>query len=596
MASRRRPPKPSKPAPRAGARTAARRALGNAAIAESFEEIADLLEIGGENPFRIRAYRNAARTVTGLGTEAADLVARGEDLADLPGIGADLAAKIADLATGGTTPMLEELRAKFPSGLRALLRVPALGPKRVALLNRKLRVTDIESLRVAVAAGKLEKLAGFGPKLIATLAEAVQPAAAAAARRFTLAEAAAEAEPLAGYLRKIPGAARVEIAGSYRRGRETVGDIDLLAVAGAESKIVDRFAAYPRAEAVLARGTTRAALRLRGGLQADLRVVAAAEFGAALYYFTGSKAHNIAVRRIAVGRKLKINEYGVFRGTRRIAGETEESVFASVGLTYIEPELREDRGEIEAARAGKLPALVELADIRGDFQCRTDAGGGRDGLEALVAAARKRKLGYIVIADPCRRVASANRLDPGGLARQGAAIDMLNAAQHEVSILKGVEVAVREDGSLDLPDAVLAGLDCVIAAVEDRFDLPAAKQTARLQRALEHKHVRILARPFARVLGSRAAMNFDLARVLATAKAAGRFLGLDARPDRLDLPDTGCRAAKEAGVRIAIGSAADSAAGFDALRWGVATARRGWLAAGDVLNTLPASLARVALK
>jgi DNA polymerase (family 10) len=580
---------PPKLAPARGARK-----LANAAIAQAFDEIADLLEIQGENPFRIRAYRNAARTVTGLETEAAELVARGKDLAELPGIGQDLAAKIADLATTGTTALLDELHGQFPPAIVELLRVPGLGPKRVALLHKKLGVEDMKGLKAAVERGKIATLEGFGPKLVAALTAAVAEKAPAA-RRYTLAEAAAEAEPLAAYLRKVPGVERVEIAGSYRRGRESVGDIDILAVAGAGSEAIARFAGYERAAAVLAQGGTRAAIRLKGGLQADLRVVAHEEFGAALYYFTGSKAHNIAVRRIAVGKKLKINEYGVFRGEKRIAGETEESVFAAVELPFIPPELREDGGEIAAARAGTLPRLVAARDVRGDLHCRTDASDGADGLAALVAAARKRKLGYIAVVDPCRRVASASRLDLAGLARQGEAIDRMNEAQNDVVILKGVEVAIREDGGLDLPDEALAGLDLVMGAVTEALALPAEKQTARLLRALDHKRFSILAHPLNRFFPQRAAMAFDVARVIAAARARGCFLELNARPERLDLPDLHCRAAKEAGVRVAIGSDARSGAEFANLGWGVLTARRGWLEKGDVLNTLGAAEVKAAL-
>ncbi len=581
------------PAPRT-ARTGTKR-LDNAGIAQSFEDIADLLEIKGENPFRIRAYRNAARTVQGLPDEAAALLARGKDLSEFPGIGEDLAGKIADLATTGTTELLEDLRKQFPPGLVDLLRVPGLGPKRVALLHKKLRVDDVAGLKAAVAGGKIEKLAGFGPKLVDVLKAAVAPAAAPA-RRFTLAEAAAEAEPLAAHLRKVPGVERVEIAGSFRRGRETVGDIDILAVAAKSSKAIARFAGYVRAEAVLAEGETRAAIRLRGGLQVDLRVVAREEFGAALYYFTGSKAHNIAVRGIAVKKKLKINEYGVFRGAKRVAGETEDSVFASVELPYIPPELREDRGEIDAAREGKLPKLFEAGDIKGDLHCRTDASDGRDTLEALVAAAKKRGLAYIGIADPCRRVASANRLDLDGLARQGEAIDRINAAQKNVLVLKGVEAAIRDDGALDMPDDALANLDFVLGAVTDQLALPAEKQTKRLLRALESKRFSILAHPQNRLFPQRGPIAFDLARVIVAAKARGCFLELNARPERLDLSDTACHAAKNAGVRVALGSDARGGADLANLRWGVLTARRGWLEKADVLNTLGPAEAKAALR
>ena len=582
-------------APKAKAAPKPGQPLANREIAQAFEDIADLLEIKGDNPFRIRAYRNVARTVAGLPSEAAELIANGDDLTDFPGIGADLAEQIKVLVATGENEVLDRLRKKFPPGLTDLLRLPALGPKRVAMLYRKLRVADLASLRAAIEAGKVAKLAGFGEKLVASLTEAVSPAAAPA-RRFTLAEAAAEAEPLADYLRKVPAIERVEIAGSYRRGRESVGDIDILAIAAKSGPAIKHFVGYERAEAVLAEGETRAAIRLKGGLQVDLRVVARAEFGAALYYFTGSKAHNIAVRQIALRKKLKVNEYGVFRGEKRVAGDTEESVFAAADLPYIPPELREDRGEIDAAREGRLPTLIEVGDIRGDLHCRSDASDGADNLEALVAAAEKRKLAYIGIADPCRRVASANRLDLNGLARQGEAIDRINAAQQDVLVLKGVEVAIREDGSLDLPDEALAGLDFVLGAVTEQLALPAEAQTKRLLRALESKRFSILAHPQNRLFPQRGAIAFDVGRVIAAAKARGCFLELNARPERLDLDDVHCRAAKKAGVRVALGSDARSGAEFAHLRWGVLTARRGWLAKGDVLNTLDPAEVKAALR
>lgn len=582
-------PKAAKP-PRASGKK-----FTNAEIAQAFEDIANLLEIKGDNPFRIRAYHNVARTVTGLPSEASELIARGDDLTDFPGIGADLAEQIAILAAKGTNDTLDALRKRFPPGLTDLLRLPSLGPKRVAMLYRKLRVSDLAGLRAAIAAGKVTKLAGFGDKLDASLSGAVAPAEAPS-RRYTLAEAAAEAEPIAALLRKVPGVERVEIAGSYRRGRADVGDVDILAVAAKSGDAIARFAGYERAEVVLAEGKTRAAIRLKGGLQVDLRVVERAAFGAALYYFTGSKAHNIAVRAIAVRKELKVNEYGIFRGAKRVAGETEESVFAAVDLPYIPPELREDSGEIDAARKGRLPTLVEAGNIRGDLHCRSDASDGRDTLEALVAAARKQKLGYIGIADPCRRIASANRLDLVGLARQGEAIDRINAAQKDVLVLKGVEAAIREDGSLDLPDEALTGLDFVLGAVTEQLALPAETQTKRLLRALEAKRFSILAHPLNRVFPQRGAMAFDIARVIAAAKARGCFLEVNGRPERLDLDDVHCRAAKEAGVRMALGSDARSGAEFANLRWSLLTARRGWLEKADVLNTLGAEDVRAALR
>jgi DNA polymerase (family 10) len=566
-------------------RSAADAAMSNLDIASAFEEIADMLEIEGANPFRIRAYRNAARTLIGLKEEVGALVGGGTDLSDLPGIGNDLAGKIADLAATGHTELLDRLHKELPRGLPELLRVPALGPKRVALLHRRLRVKDVAGLKAAVASGKLKSLPGFGPKIEASI-KAALVAQGAVARRFTLAEAGAEAEPLLDYLRDVPGVRRAEAAGSYRRGRDTVGDLDIVASASQESPVIRSFTRYPRAERVIAEGATRSAIVLRSGMQVDLRVVAEKEYGAALYYLTGSKAHNIAIRRIGVEHGLKINEYGIFRGAARIAGETEGSVPASIGLPLIPPELREDRGEIAAARAGKLPRLIELADLRGDLHCHTTASDGRNSLSEMAAAARSRGFKYVAITEHSRRLAMARGFDARRLARQGEEIDRFNATSRDVTLLKGIEVDILEDGTLDLPSSALAPLDLVVGAVHSHFNLAPERQTARLLRAIDSKQFTILAHPAGRLLGQREAIGFDMARVMEAARARGCFLELNAQPVRLDLDDVHCRAAREGGVRIAISSDAHSVAGFDDLHYGILQARRGWIERNDVPNAL----------
>ncbi len=560
-------------------------ALSNVDIAAAFEEIADMLAIESANPFRIRAYRNAARTLRGLKEEAAELLARGAALNELPGIGDDLAGKIADLATTGHTELLDRLHTELPAGLPDLLRLPGLGPKRVALLHRKLRVKDVPGLRAAAESGKLKTLEGFGPKIDAAIMAALG-AQISAARRFTLAEATAEAVPLLAYLRNVPGVKRVEAAGSFRRGRDTVGDLDILATAAHGGPAIDRFVEYGRVARVLARGSTRAAIVLRSGIQVDLRVVRENEYGAALYYLTGSKAHNIAIRRLGVEQGLKINEYGVFRGDTRIAGETEESIVAAIGLPLVPPELREDRGEIAAARAGTLPRLVELVDIRGDLHCHTKASDGRNGLAEMAAAAKARGLEYIAITEHSRRLAMAHGFDARRLARQCEEIDRLNERLQNITLLKGIEVDILEDGALDLPDSTLAPLDLVVGAVHSHFGLSPEKQTARLLRALDRKHFTILAHPGGRLLGQREAIRFGMARVIEAAQARGCFLELNAQPERLDLDDVQCRAARDRGVRLALGSDAHSADEFEFLKYGILQARRGWLEKKDLLNTL----------
>lgn len=569
---------------RAPAPATGRTPLRNADIAVVFEEIADLLEIEGENPFRIRAYRNAGRILRGLRDEAADMLAAGRDLSELPGIGTDLAAKIRDLVQTGSTDLLDRLHKRLPPSLSELLRIPGLGPKRVAALYRKLKITTPAELQAAARAGKLAKLEGFGPKIVEKITAAAETRAATP-QRLTLAAATAEADPLVAMLEKVPGVKRVAIAGSYRRGRETVGDLDILATAAAKSPVMDRFTGYERVQEVLSHGSTRSSVVLRGGLQVDLRVVSDDEYGAAMHYFTGSKAHNIAVRRLGQQRGLKINEYGVFKGERRVAGATEESVFAAVGLSFIPPELREDRGEIDAARKSRLPALVELGDLRGDLHIHSSASDGHATLAEMAEAARARGLSYLAVTEHSRRLGIAHGLDAKRLGRQLDEIDKLNARLKGITLLKGIEVDILEDGSLDLPDSVLTRLDLVVGAIHSHFDLPEARQTKRILKAFERPHFTILAHPSGRLLGQRESCRIDMAKVIAAARQRPCYLELNAQPERLDLIDIFCQAAKAEGVLVAINSDAHRPEDFDSLRFGVLQARRGWLEKDDVLNT-----------
>jgi DNA polymerase (family 10) len=550
----------------------------NADIARVFDEIADLLELSDENPFRVRAYRNAARVVGELGQDVAATLAAGRELPKLPGIGEDLAGKMREIAATGTCRQLEQLRRKFPRGITELLTLPGLGPKRVRTLYRK-RIGSLAQLEQAARAGRLRSIAGFGEKTEARVLEAAA-AREGRARRFKLAEAAQYAEPYAKYL-------RATIAGSYRRMKETVGDIDFLVCSEEPAQAIERFVTYPEVKGVMARGTTRAAVRLACGLQADLRVVPRECFGAALHYFTGSKAHNIAVRKLGLARGLKINEYGVWRGQRRIAGETEASVYAAVDLAYIEPELREDEGELDAAHAGALPHLIELADLRGDLHAHTVATDGRNTLSEMARAAKARGLQYLAITEHSRRVTIAHGLDARALARQVDEINRLNARLSGITLLKGIEVDILEDGSLDLPDSVLERLDVVVGAVHSKFDLPRARQTERILDAMESPYVSVLAHPTGRLIGARAAYDVDMLAIVRKAARRGVALELNAHPDRLDLADMHCRMAKGEGALVAIGSDAHSVDGLDVLRYGVGQARRGWLEKADVLNTRP---------
>lgn len=567
----------------------------NADIAAIFEEIADLLEIQGENPFRIRAYRNAAREMQSLGVPASEMIAKGEDLTELPGIGNDLAAKISEIVATGKCKALEKLRAKFPPTITTLLKLPGLGPKRVKMLYDELKVESVAALKQAARAGLIRELPGFGEKTEAAILEALAQHAEEATR-FKLAIAAQYAEPLVDYLGKSRNVKQVEIAGSYRRFRETVGDLDILATTTGKSDVMERFVQYDEVREVMAHGETRATVRLQCGLQVDLRVVPQESFGAALQYFTGSKAHNIEIRRLGQQKKLKINEYGVFRGTKAIAGKTEESVYAAVGLPWIAPELRENRGEIEAARKGKLPKLVEIKDLCGDLHAHTKATDGHHTLREMAEAARARGFEYLAITEHSRRLTVAHGLDVHGLRKQMEEIDRLNGKLSGITLLKGIEVDILEDGSLDLPDEVLGECDLVVGAVHSKFHLSRAKQTARILKAMERPHFTILAHPSGRLLGSREAYDVDMLKIIRAARSRGCFLELNAHPERLDLLDIHCQMARDEEVLVAINSDAHGIRDFDNLLYGVGQARRGWLEKKDVLNTRSLKLLRPLLR
>jgi DNA polymerase (family 10) len=563
--------------------------LHNEEIAAVFDEIADLLEIEGDNPFRIRAYRNGARTLRELGRDVRTLVDQGADLTRLAGIGKNLAAKIHELIDTGHCTTLDKLRKQLPADLTDLLKLPGLGPKRVHALYHELDIHTREQLERAARDGLIRQLPGFGEKTEARILEAIQ-AHADAARRFKLAVAAGYAEALLAYLRSAHGVEQVEVAGSYRRARETVGDLDILVTAADGRSVIGYFVAYDEVETVLSQGSTRATVVLRNGLQVDLRVVPGDSYGAALYYFTGSRAHNIAVRRIAQKRGLKLNEYGVFRGKQRIAGSSEAEMFAAIGLPYIPPELRENRGEIEAAHAGLLPKLVELKDLRGDLHAHTRASDGHESLRGMADAAAERGLEYLAITEHSKRLTVAHGLDSKRLLAQVEAIDEFNAGGHGVTLLKGVEVDILEDGSLDLPDPVLEKLDLVIGAVHSRFELPRSRQTQRILRAMDNPNFTLLAHPSGRLIERRAPYDVDMTRIIRHARERGCYLELNANPERLDLLDTHCQLAREEGVLVSVNSDAHSGLDFDNLRYGVGQARRGWLEKRDVLNTrkLPA--------
>ena len=558
----------------------------NADVAAVFEEMADLLEIEGSNPFRIRAYRNAARTLRDLPREVGAMLDEGEDLTELPGIGEDLAAKIKEIVETGTTTALEEHRKKVPKTLTELLRIPGIGPKRVKALYHDLGIRTLDQLQKAAQNGLVRLLHGFGDKTERYILDQLKTRTGEE-KRFKSAFATQYAEALIAYLKESPGVKRVVPAGSYRRAKETIGDLDILVTAASDSPVMDRLMWYPEVEEILAQGATKASVRLTCKLQVDVRVVPEESYGAALQYFTGSKAHSVRLRQLAQQQGLKLNEYGLFKGDRSVAGATEESVYAAVGLPWIPPELRENRGEIEAARIGRLPVLVEAADLRGDLHAHTKATDGRNSIREMAEAAQARGLEYLAITDHSRRLTMAKGLDPKQLLEQLKEIDRLNATLSGITLLKGIEVDILEDGSLDLPDDDLCRLDLVVGAVHSHFRLSRQQQTERILRAMDHPYFTILAHPSGRLIDERAPYDVDMARIIRHARERGCFLEINAQPVRLDLTDIDCLIAKEEGVKLSINSDAHSILDFENLRHGVGQARRGWLEKNDVLNARP---------
>jgi DNA polymerase (family 10) len=567
----------------------------NSDIARSLEKLADLIELEGGNPFRIRAYRNAAHVVGELPRNVLAMTAAGEDLAELTGIGKDLADKIETLAETGHITVLDEMERKTPPGLLALLDVPGLGPKRVRLLYDHLGIRSLADLATAAKSGKIHELPRFGEKIEKRILEEAEKRAGVVPRiKRPVAEDVAE--PLLRYLRATPSVSEIAVAGSYRRRKETVGDLDIVVVTARGPEIIERFVSYEDVVQVLARGPTRSSVVLRNGVQVDLRAVSAANYGAALMYFTGSKTHNIALRGIAAARGLKLNEYGLFDGTHRIAARTEEEIYGAFGLPYIEPELREGHGEIEAARAHLLPHLVTLADIRGDLHAHTTESDGRTSLADMVEAARQRRYSYLAISDHSKRVTVARGLDAKRLARQIDEIARLNETLQDFTVLRSVEVDILEDGQLDLPNDILARLDFTVGAVHSAFDLPREKQTTRLLKAMDNPHLAVLAHPTGRLIEERPGYDIDMERVLAGARERGCAVEVNGQPDRLDLDEWHCKLAKDMGIKLVLSTDAHSAAELGFMHYAVDQARRGWLEPTDIVNTRDLTKLRTSLQ
>jgi DNA polymerase (family 10) len=562
--------------------------MSNADVAQVFERMADLLDIEGANTFRVRAYRRAAQVLESLPQAVAEMVKKHEPLDELPGIGSDLAGKIEEVLKTGHLRALEEAEQRTPPELTELLKVGSLGPKRVHALQSELGVTGLDELIKAAREHRIRELTGFGVKTEEKiLKEALKLASSTENKRVRRDRVEGLAEGLTRFLKEGKGVKEVVVAGSYRRKRETVGDLDVLITASPQSDVMDRFVKHPEVRDVLSHGSTRSTVIMKNGLQVDVRAVEEDSYGAALYYFTGSKEHVIAVRTLAQQAGLKINEYGVFRDDERIAGRTEKEVFATVGLPYIDPELRENKGEIEAAKHGRLPRLVAVADLKGDLHAHTTASDGRNSLEDMVATAQRLGYQYLAITEHSQSLKVAHGLDEDRLARRLDEIDRFNESLNGFRVLKGAEVDILENGELDYPPSLLKRLDLAVCSVHSHFDLSREKQTERLLRALENPYCDILGHPTGRQLGFREPYDVDLERVLQKAHDAGCAVEVDSQPERLDLNDTGCRLAKDLGVKVVIDSDAHGTEGLARIRFGVDQARRGWIEPEDVLNTKP---------
>ena len=566
--------------------------MKNAEIAEIFNNIADILEITEENRFRIRAYRNAALALEGL-TEDVEAVAKRKELEDLPGIGKDLAGKIAEYVESGRMKFYEDLKKSVPGPVLKLMGVPGIGPRTAKLLCEKFKIKSVKELEKKASSGKIKNIFGIKEKTVANILRGIDFLKKSEGK-ITLDRASGISREIAAALKKVPGTKRVTPAGSLRRMKETVRDIDILAASKNADRIMSAFVGLARVKSVVAHGRTKSSVITGDKVQVDLRIVDPENFGSALLYFTGSKNHNIRLREMAVKKGLKINEYGIFRKKtgKRIAGTGEKGMYEALGLDYIEPELREDKGEVKLALEGKLPRLVTMADIRGDFHGHSHKSDGYLKFGDIAGIAAEKGYEYITITDHSKSLKVAGGLSEKELLKSVEEIRKLNRklsrrSRKAVRVLAGSEVDILSDGSLDYPDSVLKELDFVIGAIHTGFKQPRDVITKRVLKAMDNKYVNMIAHPTGRLIGIREAYEIDLERIFKAAKETNTALEINSYPERLDLTDDACRRAKELGAPLAIGTDSHQREHFGNMLFGVSVARRGWLEKKNLLNTLP---------
>jgi DNA polymerase (family 10) len=559
--------------------------MKNQEIARIFNDIADLLEIKGENPFRIRAYRRAAQNIEGLAKDVAEISK--DDLLTVPGIGQDLAGKVEEYVRTGKLQFYEDLKKEVPAGLSALLSVPSLGPKTAKLLFEQLHIKDLETLERFARDHKLIGLPGIKEKTEENILKGIDMLKRGLERK-PLGKVLPIANDILEHLKKKAPVKKLTIAGSIRRWKETIKDIDILATAENPKEVMKAFVHLPHVRKILMQGPTKSSVIIHEDLQVDLRVVEEESFGAALAYFTGSKAHNIRLREMAVKAGLKINEYGIFRekDDKRLGGEKEEDIYRILGLPYIPPELREDTGEIEAALSGKLPRLVEPGDIKGDLHVHSKWSDGSHDFKELITEAQRRGYHYIAITDHSKGLSIARGLTPERLLEEKKQIDSLNKSLKGFKLLAGIEVDIKNDGQLDLPDDILKRLDIVVASIHSGFKQNREQLTKRLVSAMHNPYVSIIAHPTGRLIGERDAYDIDIDKILGVAKETGTAIEINAYPLRLDFNDINARMAKEKGIPLVISTDAHTLNHFDFIHYGVSIARRGWLEKDDILNTL----------